>query len=314
VFTNEKSQHLLLNQDLIFIALNCLEYCESISIEAQNNLSRLISIIFKFPQVQEKLNEKVVDGLIHLLDRATLSDEVTDMMKYTIIACTYISQNFAFITSEISLLVLRALTSMLDRVSDRNLIFAISNLLKGRSQNCSWFLDQDGPTKLMECMLKKDCPVDVLEMCIAGVKQFADQKSLFVRMMKNPDNIKLLPLCLKKCMQVSDSWHECTTELQLYKKVFSALTLTEEGRKFHELELAQKRKRDVENIMTMTHVNIDDLKTMEMLEKQTDVNVKMAPTCKIRNHCFHTAAAFYEYGFDFLLEDCLIMDRVMSDL
>jgi len=34
VFTNEKSQHLLLNKDIIDIAFNCLEFCESISIEA----------------------------------------------------------------------------------------------------------------------------------------------------------------------------------------------------------------------------------------------------------------------------------------
>jgi hypothetical protein len=34
VFTNEKSQHLLLNNDIIDIAFNCLEFCESISIEA----------------------------------------------------------------------------------------------------------------------------------------------------------------------------------------------------------------------------------------------------------------------------------------
>lgn len=55
VFTNEKSQHLLLNQDIIDIAFNCLEFCDSISIEAKANLSRLISIIFRFPQVQQFL-------------------------------------------------------------------------------------------------------------------------------------------------------------------------------------------------------------------------------------------------------------------
>lgn len=49
IFTNEKSQHLLLNKDIIDIAFNCLEFCSEISIEAKRNLSRLISIIFKFP-------------------------------------------------------------------------------------------------------------------------------------------------------------------------------------------------------------------------------------------------------------------------
>jgi len=68
IFTNEKSQHLLLNQDIIDIAFSCLEYCDSISVDAKRNLARLISIIFKFPQVQERiLQEKIVYGIVHLL-------------------------------------------------------------------------------------------------------------------------------------------------------------------------------------------------------------------------------------------------------
>jgi len=55
IFTNEKSQHLLLNKDIIDIAFNCLEFCSEISVEAKRNLARLISIIFKFPQVQERI-------------------------------------------------------------------------------------------------------------------------------------------------------------------------------------------------------------------------------------------------------------------
>ena len=51
IFTNEKSQHLLLNKDIIEIAFSCLENVFQISAEARFNLARLISIIFKFPQV-----------------------------------------------------------------------------------------------------------------------------------------------------------------------------------------------------------------------------------------------------------------------
>lgn len=49
IFTNEKSQHLLLNKDLIDIAFNCLEFCNECTLEAKRHVSRLISIIFKFP-------------------------------------------------------------------------------------------------------------------------------------------------------------------------------------------------------------------------------------------------------------------------
>ena len=49
IFTNERSQHLLLNKDIIDIAFDCLENCNLISAEAKRNLARLMSIIFKFP-------------------------------------------------------------------------------------------------------------------------------------------------------------------------------------------------------------------------------------------------------------------------
>ena len=68
IFTNEKSQHLLLNKDIIEIAFSCLENVFQISTEAKQNLARLISIIFKFPQVQERLlNEGVILGIVLLL-------------------------------------------------------------------------------------------------------------------------------------------------------------------------------------------------------------------------------------------------------
>lgn len=70
IFTNEKSQHLLLNKDIIDIAFNCLEFCDTISIDAKRNLARLISIIFKFPQVQDRiLQEKIIRGVVHLLQQ-----------------------------------------------------------------------------------------------------------------------------------------------------------------------------------------------------------------------------------------------------
>jgi hypothetical protein len=51
IFTNEESKHLLLNRDLIEIAFNCLEFCSECTIEAKRHVARLMSIIFKFPQV-----------------------------------------------------------------------------------------------------------------------------------------------------------------------------------------------------------------------------------------------------------------------
>lgn len=57
IFTNESSQHLLLNMDLIEIAFNCMENCLDITFEAQRQVTRLTSLIIKFPEAQVKLLE-----------------------------------------------------------------------------------------------------------------------------------------------------------------------------------------------------------------------------------------------------------------
>lgn len=94
IFTNDQSQHLLLNKDLIDIAFNCLEYCTECTLEAKRHVARLISIIFKFPQVQQRLMAKqVVFGICDLLDQK----KHQDIIRYTIKACTYISMNYDFI-------------------------------------------------------------------------------------------------------------------------------------------------------------------------------------------------------------------------
>ena len=68
IFTNAKSQHLLLNKDLIEISFNCLEYCNESSPDAKKHLAKLISIIFKFPIVQERILEReIVLGVCDLL-------------------------------------------------------------------------------------------------------------------------------------------------------------------------------------------------------------------------------------------------------
>lgn len=104
IFTNDKSQHLLLNKDLIDIAFTCLEYCKDCTLEAKRHVSRLISIIFKFPQVQERLLAmEVVNGIVHLLKQI----KHMDIIRHTIKACTYISMNYDFIKeSKFSLAIL----------------------------------------------------------------------------------------------------------------------------------------------------------------------------------------------------------------
>lgn len=58
-------------------------------------------------------NPEVIQGIVHLL-RQTRNETI---LKYTVKACTYISLNFEFLNSDMSLLVLQALTPLLDLLS-----------------------------------------------------------------------------------------------------------------------------------------------------------------------------------------------------
>lgn len=105
IFTNEKSQHLLLNKDIIEIAFSCLENVFQISAEAKQNLARLISIIFKFPQVQERLlNEGIILGIVYLLQMPNIYE--SEMLHHVVTACSFISLNFKFVNSRLSLHIL----------------------------------------------------------------------------------------------------------------------------------------------------------------------------------------------------------------
>lgn len=90
---------------------------------------------------------------MHLLNQPQES-----LVSDTIKACGYMALNFQFLNSDVSLLVLQALTRLLDKLPNHSeqrdtCIGAVSNLLKVRSQNCVFFIKNDGPSKLMNCLL-----------------------------------------------------------------------------------------------------------------------------------------------------------------
>lgn len=167
IFTNEESQHLLLNKDLIDIAFNCLEYATECTIEAKNHVARLISIIFRYPQVQERLMAaEVVEGICELLSQK----KQPDIIRYTIKACTYISMNYEFISqSKFSLNILKKMMSLLDVMAHRddkyNIILTIKNILKGDKVNKKYFLDKYGTQRFFDIIISsKD--MQIIEMCI----------------------------------------------------------------------------------------------------------------------------------------------------
>ena len=140
VFTHESSHHLLLNKDLIDIAFYCLEFCFDISHEAKRKLSKLISIIFKFPQVQDKLlTQEVIVGVNHLLEQV----DNYYILQHTLRAITYMSMSYVFVSSGLALDILDNLIPLLASFENddlRSLLFSICNILKGSKENALFFV------------------------------------------------------------------------------------------------------------------------------------------------------------------------------
>lgn len=59
-------------------------------------------------------------------------------------------------------------------------------------------------------------------MTLCCIKQVTEHKQIFREFLSFSDeNLNLLPACLEKCFEISDQWHTCTSEILLFKKLFS---------------------------------------------------------------------------------------------
>ena len=207
VFTNDMSQHLLLNRDLIDIAFNSLEYCEDCSLEAKRHVSRLISIIFKFPQVQERLLAiEVVNGICDLLRQM----KHMDIVRNTIKACTYISMNYEFISaSEYSLEILKAFMFLLENMEEQadqtKIILTIKNILKGDKVNKLFFLEHGG-TQRFTNIIMESTDHHIIEMCINSIAEQASCKKFITKVLSFHEATEKLKSIIQKCLDISDNW------------------------------------------------------------------------------------------------------------
>lgn len=89
-FTQDSSHHLMFNENLIQIAMSCLEFCQDISIDVKRKIARLISVS---TLIQERLMTKeIIKGISHLLSH---KNEL-EMVNHTIKALSYMSMNHEF--------------------------------------------------------------------------------------------------------------------------------------------------------------------------------------------------------------------------
>lgn len=220
IFTNEHSQHLLLNKDLIDIALNCLENASQCTLEAKLHVARLISIIFKFPQVQESIlgPNDVIKGICKLLSLK----KNEDVTRHTIKACTYLSMNFEFISeSKHSLPVLHAMMELLDNLSDRhdqfNIILTIKNILKGAKNNKMYFYENGGFRKFVEVALnhaeKEPHDLQIIEMSLGAIAEEATYKKIMVKILADELDTKRLRRAIEVCLDLTDDWPKISREM-----------------------------------------------------------------------------------------------------
>ena len=139
-FTQDSSHHLLFNEDLIQIALFCLEYCRDISIDVKRKLARLISIS---SLIQERLMKKeIIMGISHLLEH---KDE-KEMVKHTVIALSHMSMNHKFSSSPLSVEIIKKLIDLIPIFDGKELyilLLTISKIMDGRDENKGLFFNNE---------------------------------------------------------------------------------------------------------------------------------------------------------------------------
>ena len=66
----------------------------------------------------------------------------------------------------------------------------------------------------------------------------------------------------------------------------------------------------------MDYKNVESFKALELLEQQEDMSIKMASVVKIRNNVYYMAVGCFKARFqvDFMVDECGLLDRMMSDL
>ena len=110
---------------------------------------------------------------------------------------------------------------------------------------------------------------------------------------------------IKRVFLISDDWHTSTRELLRFNKIFNA----------NEAK-PQTQRLQTQEILQLDHENVENFKALELLEKQEDMSIRMAPVVRIRNCALYIALGCFRSRFctEFLIDECGLIERLISDL
>ncbi|CDW78052.1 UNKNOWN [Stylonychia lemnae] len=266
--------------------------------------------------MERMLSKEVILGITHLLE---LSDE-QDIIKNTVKACTYLSMNYEFVSSKLSLDVLKNLMPLLTifQGDDKlHLIYSISNILKGDNDNKMFFFEKDGSSMFLRLILDTQ-DEKLIEICTSSLKELGSfKKTIQGIIIKDEELIKRV---FAKCLEITDQWKE--NQIVHRKQI-------KESRK----NLDDDPYQQSDNIFSEGALNsqnsgrgnmndrgFKDHNLMQKLIKNDGDEKKsslFASSCaQIRNSIYYAIAKSIKRGLSvaYLRDQCHLLDRIINDL
>ena len=157
IFTNDQSQHLLQNQDLIEIALSCLKNSSEMTLDALKNVTRLTSMIAEFSDVQDQMinQPEVIQGVVQLIIAQCSQDNHSgyqiEVMSQLIRITNTLCKNMGLIKNpSLAKIMLEAQMKLLQHQKlfscefKYKILETIHNLVQTSSKNCCYLNELNG--------------------------------------------------------------------------------------------------------------------------------------------------------------------------
>ena len=162
-----------------------------------------------------------------------------------------------------------------------NLIFCISNILKGDNANRLYFYEQGGVARFLTFILQSQ-DLQLISLCVQSLKEIATLKSTLIGMNESD----LLTPVFVKCLGLTDNWNH-----------------SENGDEGED---------------TIREAKQNDLNIMEKLVEEQDDSKRSilfaSKSVLIRNSIYYVLSRCIKVGFPVSNAQCSLVKRIMADL